>query len=262
MISHNKLRVSHKTKSLNIAYKQLIGSKDTHLIFFSGLRSSMCGTKATILYDYCKSNSLNLILFDYLGHGESDGIFTDYNISDWYKNCIDVINQLIPHDKPLIIVGSSMGAWLMLLVAISHPHNKISHLVSLAGAPDFTESLIFEKLTTTQKDELYKYNQLILSDNSNDNYTITKSLIEDGRKHLLLNQKSINIESPITIIHGMNDNIVPYNTSITLAEKIKSQNITLHLIKSANHKLADDTSLNIMFKCIEEVIEKNNTCTK
>ena len=263
MTSNSKLKVSYNTKELHIAYKQLTGTKEVSLIFFGGLHSNMNSTKATALYDYCKYHNLSLILFDYLGHGESDGIFTDYNISDWYKNCIDVINQLTSPNELLIIIGSSMGAWIMLLVALSHPH-KISHLIGLAGAPDFTESLIFNKLTTIQKDELHKYNQLTLSSNSNDNYSyiITKNLIEDGRKHLLLNQESINIESPITLIHGMNDNTVPYNISITLAEKVKSQNVNLHLIKSANHNLSDDTSLNILFKCVKKAIEQVTINTK
>ena len=263
MTNHSKLRISHKTKELHIAYKQLTGTKEASLIFFGGFHSSMNGTKATALYNYCESNNLNLILFDYLGHGESDGIFTDYNISDWYQNCIDTMNQLTPPNKPLIIIGSSMGAWLMLLVALSYPH-KISHLISLAGAPDFTESLIFEKLTIIQKDELYKYNQLTISFNINNDYSyiITKNLIEDGRKHLLLNQKFINIESPITLIHGMNDNIVPYNTSITLAEKVKSQNVILHLIKSSDHSLSDDVSLSTLFQSVEEAIGRTTTDVK
>ncbi|ABD44752.1 phospholipase/Carboxylesterase family protein [Ehrlichia chaffeensis str. Heartland] len=256
MSDHYKLVLSNP-QGLHITYRQLLGNKAS-IIFFGGFNSNMQGTKATALYDYCKSHNLGLILFDYLGHGQSDGQFTDYNISDWYKNCIEIITQLTPTNRPKIIIGSSMGAWLMLLVAISH-QDKVSHLISLAGAPDFTESLIFQKLNTQQKDELYKYGQITLSQNSNNmySYVITRNLIEDGRKHLLLNQESINITCPITLIHGMNDDTVPYQTSITVAEKIKSDNVNLHLIKSANHNLSDDTSLNIIFKYIKEAVEQS-----
>ncbi|WP_045171079.1 alpha/beta hydrolase [Ehrlichia minasensis] len=241
-------------QNLHIAYKQLVGDKAS-IIFFGGFNSNMQGTKATALYDYCKLHNLGLIIFDYLGHGESDGEFTDYNISDWYKNCVEVMNQLAPVDKPQIIIGSSMGGWLMLLAAISN-QDKVSHLISLAGAPDFTESLIFQKLNVIQKDELYKNGKITLyadSDNTHP-YLITRNLIEDGRKHLLLHQESINITCPVTLIHGMRDDIVPYQVSITLAEKIKSNNINLHLIKSADHKLSDDNSINIMLRYVKEAV--------
>ncbi|AAZ68711.1 alpha/beta hydrolase [Ehrlichia canis] len=244
-------------QDLHIAYKQLVGDK-VSIIFFGGFNSNMQGTKATALYDYCKLHNLGLIIFDYLGHGESDGEFTDYNISDWYKNCIEVMNQLTPVDKPQIIIGSSMGAWLMLLAAISN-QDKVSHLISLAGAPDFTESLIFQKLNAIQKDELYKNGKITLYANSNKthSYLITRNLIEDGRKHLLLHQESINITCSVTLIHGMKDDTVPYQVSITLAEKIKSNNINLHLIKSADHNLSDDNSINIILRYVKEAVDQS-----
>ena len=255
MSNYSKLALSY-AQGLHIAYRQLPGNTAS-IVFFGGFNSNMQGSKATALYDYCKSHNLGLILFDYLGHGESDGQFTDYNISDWYKNCTEVINQLIPTNKPQVIIGSSMGAWLMLLVAISC-QNKVLHLISLAGAPDFTESLIFQKLNMEQKDELYKYGKIILCKNNNTySYVITRNLIEDGRKHLLLNQESINITYPITLVHGMNDDTVPYQTSIALAEKIKSNNVNLHLIKSANHSLSDDASLKVIFKYIKEAVDQS-----
>ena len=237
MLNQGKLKLSYAT-NLHIAYKQLVGNSNVSIIFLSGFQANMQGAKAIALYNYCKARNFNLILFEYLGHGESDGQLIDYSISDWYKNCVDVIDQLTPPNSSHIIIGSSLGVWMMFLLAMSHPH-RASYLISLAGAPDITESL-FKNLTKSQQDELLKYGHVTLSTSNEDNHSrvITKYMFEDGRKNLILNKEFINIECPVTLIHGMNDTIVPYNVSITLVEKIKSSYLTLRLIRSSGHSLS------------------------
>ncbi|CAI27198.1 alpha/beta hydrolase [Ehrlichia ruminantium] len=257
MLNQGRLKLSY-APDLHISYKQLISDSNVSIVFLSGFQANMQGAKATALYNYCKAHNFNLILFEYLGHGESDGQLIDYSISDWYKNSIDVIDQLTPPNSSHIIIGSSLGVWMMFLLAMSHPH-RVSNLISLAGAPDITESL-FKSLTTVQQDELLKYGHVTFLSSNEDSRSrvITRYMFEDGRKNLILNREFINIECPVTLIHGMNDTIVPYNVSLTLAEKIRSSYLTLRLIRSSDHSLSDDISLTIIFKAIEEAIEQQN----
>lgn len=238
--------------SKTIAYKKLQGNRGS-LVFFCGFASNMNGNKATYLYKFCQRNDLSLILFDYLGHGDSTGKFLDYTISDWCENCLTVINELT--DGKQIIIGSSMGAWLMLLVALQLPE-KVASLIGVSSAPDFTENLIFNHLSNKQKNKLDNEGIINFSSQYDQNctYQITKSLIEDGRKNLLLNKDTINILCPVRLLHGINDKSVPYHTSLDLAEKIKSPDIQVYLIKSAEHNMSDGYSMRVLFNTIKELL--------
>ncbi|WP_148115221.1 alpha/beta hydrolase [Wolbachia pipientis] len=214
----------------------------------------MNGTKATAIYQFCKENDIALILFDYLGHGDSSGNFIDYTISDWCNNCIKVINELTTNSKQ-IIIGSSMGGWLMLLTALQLPE-KILALIGISSAPDFTEDLIFQQLSNKQMEILISHGIIDFASSKeeyhNCTYQITNNLILDGKKNLLLNKENIDIECPIRLLHGMNDRDVPYYTSLKIAEKVKSNDVKVHLIKSAEHNMSDDYSLNVLFYTIKE----------
>ncbi|MDD9331541.1 MAG: alpha/beta hydrolase [Wolbachia sp.] len=235
-----------------IAYQKLPGKKAS-IVFFGGFASNMSGTKATAIRKFCQKNDIALTLFDYFGHGDSSGNFTDHTISDWHKNCVRVVNELTS-DKQ-IIIGSSMGGWLMLLTALQLP-KKVAVLIGISSAPDFTEDLIFKQLSNKQKEEL-DYSGVIdfTSDHDkNCTYKITKNLVEDGRKNLLLN-KEIDINCPVRLLHSTNDKDVPYQTSLNLAEKIKSTDVEVHLVKSAEHNMSDDRSLGVLFKTIGEFLQ-------
>lgn len=257
-----------------IAYKKVKGTRAS-IVFYGGFTSDMNGTKANALYDFCQKSNVELTLFDYLGHGSSSGNFTDYTISEWHKNCLEVIENLTCGKQ--IIIGSSMGGWLMLMTALSLPE-RISALIGIAAAPDFTEDLIFKKLSDKQKRDLSSLGIIdfisddrksisrlahVMQDISNAesqkkssgcSYKITKNLIEDGRKNLLLSKDNININCPVRLLHGLNDKDVPYYYSITLAEKITSNNVKVHLIKSAGHNMSDDYSLDVIFQTLSEFI--------
>ncbi len=232
-----------------IAYRKLKGRKAS-IAFFSGFASSMNGTKATAIYKFCQENNVELVLFDYFGHGSSSGNFIDYTISDWQKNCARVINELTSGKQ--IIIGSSMGGWMMLLTVLQFPE-RIAALIGISSAPDFTEDLIFKQLSDMQKEELDSKNVVDFTSGSC-TYKITKNLIEDGRKNLLLNQERIDINSPERLLHSINDKDVPYQTSLNLAKKIKSLDVEVHLTKSAKHDMSDDHSLEILFQTIKEFL--------
>lgn len=232
-----------------IAYKKLSG-KRASIVFFGGFASNMDGTKATAIYKFCQENGIACVLFNYFGHGNSSGDFADYTISDWQENCARVISELT-RDKQ-IIIGSSMGGWLMLLTALQFPE-KIAALIGISSAPDFTEDLIFQQLSSKQKEELSSKGVIDFT-SGHCTYKITKNLIEDGRKNLLLNKKTVDINCPVRLLHSISDKDVPYQTSLNLAEKIKSIDVEVHLIKSAEHNMSDHHSLKILFKTIREFL--------
>lgn len=235
-----------------IAYRRLQGKKAS-IVFFGGFASNMNSTKANAIYKFCQENDVALVLFDYFGHGQSSGDFTDYTISDWHKNCIRVINELT-HGKQ-IVIGSSMGGWLMLLAALQLPE-KIAALIGISSAPDFTEGLIFNCLSNQQKEELNTKGVVDFASEHDQNciYKITKNLIEDGKKNLLLNKEAIDINCPVRLLHSINDKDVPYQTSLNLAEKLKSTDVEVYLIKSAEHNMSDNRSLKILFETIREFL--------
>jgi pimeloyl-ACP methyl ester carboxylesterase len=239
-----------------IAYKKINGSNTNQpgIVFLTGFMSDMQGVKASAIEKFAKEKGYNFLCFDYFGHGLSSGKFSDCTISTWVSNVISVLDNLTTGKQ--IIVGSSMGGWLMLLASLIKPE-KIAGLFGIAAAPDFTEGLIWNMLSTQQKDELQQHNSITLpSDYCEHNYLITKALIENGRKHLLLNKEKIEINCPVYLIHGMKDKDVPYNYSIKLAEKLQSQDVIVKLIKEGNHRMSDEDSLKMITEDLERFMQK------
>jgi pimeloyl-ACP methyl ester carboxylesterase len=224
------------------------------LIFLGGFKSSMNGTKAQALNEFSIKNNYDLVRFDYFGHGESSGQFIDGSIGLWLENTLAVIDNLV-EDKPQILIGSSMGGWLMLLAAIARPQ-KIAGLIGLAAAPDFTEELIWDHLTLKQKNIIEEKGKVEFSNEfCDDPYPISLKLITDARNHLLLN-KEMEIKIPVHLIHGMEDTDVPYLTAIRIAEKIATKKVNVNLIKDAGHGLSRIEDLEIIYKTIFEMTDK------
>lgn len=224
------------------------------LIFLGGFKSDMNGTKATYLNDFAIKNNYDLVRFDYFGHGESSGKFIDGTIGLWLENAVAIIDELAL-DKPQILIGSSMGGWIMLLAAILRPKNIVG-LIGLAAAPDFTEELIWNVLSSKQKEGIEEKGKINFSNEfCEDAYPISLKLITEARNHLLLNSE-IPIELPICLIHGMMDKDVPYSTSIRIAEKLIGNDIKVHLIKDAGHGLSRTEDLEFISNVINDLIKK------
>ena len=237
----------------SIAYHYTSG-KSPGIIFLPGFRSDMNGTKAKNLETFCNQRGNAFLRFDYQGHGQSSGDFNDGTIGEWASDAIRALDQLT--EGPQVLVGSSMGSWIMLLVARARPE-RIAGLLGLASAPDFTEDLVQKKLSDGEKNKL-KENGYVLIRNkyiSDGSYRINKRLLEDGRAQLVL-QEPLKIDVPVRLIHGINDQEVPWSTSTRIMEIVTSNDIELTLVKAGEHRLSENVDLERMRQLLDTLLDQ------
>lgn len=239
------------TNNNRIAYV-LNDGKLPCVVFFGGFKSDMTGTKAVTLEKYCIEEGQMFVRFDYTGHGQSSGEFKNGTIGQWKKDALAVINK-INADK-YIFAGSSMGAWISMLCAREMP-GKIGGLVGIASAPDFTEKLIWEKLNADQQTELQKNGVYYApSCYGEEPYPIMLNLIEEARDHLLLDN-NINLDIPVRLLHGTEDEDVPWEFSTRILQRISSKNAALTLIKGGNHRLSEPAQLNMLCEAVKTLCQ-------
>ena len=223
----------------NIAYHASPG-KSPGVVFLGGFMSDMTGTKAVAIEAHCRSQARAFVRFDYQGHGASSGEFLDGTIGRWAADAIAVLDRLT--DGPQVLVGSSMGGWIMLLAALARP-GRVSSLLGIAPAPDFTEDLMWRDFDPKTRDALVRDGMVELpSDYGDGPYLIARGLIEEARAHLLL-RAPIALTCPARLIQGMADDAVPWETSIRLAERLQSTDVTVTLIKNAGHRLSEPSEI-------------------
>jgi len=212
-------------------------SKNLTVVYLYGFRSDMNGEKVFFLENLCALEGLGFLTLDYSGHGISSGEFEEGTISHWLQDSLDLIDYITQGN--IILVGSSMGGWLAHLVALQRL-KRVVGLVGIACAPDFTQELIWKSMTPSQKTELMREGRISVATEYNiQGWTITKSLIEDGRKHLILGQP-IPLSIPIRYLHGLNDVSVPPIYSQKLLDLVTSDNVTCTFIKSGDHRLSQE----------------------
>lgn len=223
------------------SYSSKSQKKMPTIVFLGGFMSDKNSTKANFLFEYCKKHDLNFVCFDYTGHGESSGNFLDGTISAWVEDSLDIINELT--NDNLILVGSSMGGWISLLVALTIPE-RIHAIIGIAPSPDFTETLVWQKLTKAQQQEVMDNGsvEILGGDSGEYKYTFTKKLVLDGKNNCLLN-KSIPIKKPVVLLHGYQDKTVPVTVSLKICELLESENVRVMLSKSGNHRLSTEEDL-------------------
>ena len=233
-----------------LAYQKLEGSGPT-IVFFSGHGSDMFGSKAEALADYCKAEGRSYLRFDYTGHGLSSGAFLDGTISSWTKDALAVIDDLT--SGPLIIVGSSLGGWIMLNVA-KQRQSRIAGLIGIAAAPDFTETLIWNELSEDQQARMAKEGQIALPNPYADEDIIYPyALVTDGRDNLLLG-KELAITCPIILHQGMADHEVPWQTACQIAGAVTSDNVRLNLVKASGHRFSSEPEIAMIISSVEEML--------
>ncbi len=222
-----------------IAYHRRAGALPG-VVFLGGYRSDMNGAKALFLEDYCRRRGRAYVRFDYFGHGASSGDFSLGTIGRWRDDAIAVIDSLT--EGPQILVGSSMSGWIMLLAALARPE-RMAALVGVAGAPDFTEELLWPRLSPAQRAAIIDEGAIVLpSDYDPAGYLYTRALIEDGRRHLLL-AAPIPLDLPVRLLHGMQDQSVPWEMSLRLAERLAGGDVVVSLVKDGDHRLSRPADL-------------------
>ena len=221
------------TAAGRLAYQMQEGRAPA-VVFLPGFRSDMLGTKAEYLAQWFAARERGFVRFDYSGHGASDGAFVDGTISRWRDDALAVIDQLT--QGPIVLVGSSMGGWIALLAALARP-DRVARLVGIAPAPDFTEALIWQALSPVDRQTLLRDGVLMTPSAYGPPVPITRALIEDGRRHLLLHAP-IALAMPVRLLHGQRDRDVPWQRSLTLGERLTSEDVQMTLIKDGDHRLS------------------------
>ncbi|WP_386170582.1 alpha/beta hydrolase [Sulfitobacter pontiacus] len=219
------------------------------VVFLGGLKSDMMGTKAVFLEDWAKREGRAFLRFDYSGHGESSGAFTDGCIGDWAEDTLAAVEALT--EGPILPVGSSMGGWQSLLLVRAQPA-RIAGLVTIAAAPDFTEDGYWASFTETQKQTLAETGQVELPSDYMEPYIITRRMIEDGRAQLVL-RDPLHLPFPTRFLQGTADTAVSVATAVRLLEHAQGPDMRLQLVKDADHRFSDDRCLDLLIQAVEEV---------
>ena len=234
-----------------IHYKFINNKSQTTIIFLHGLMSDIKSKKAKHLKNFVNKNKINLLLFEYSGHGKSSGQFIDFSIKNWVEDSRLIIKKIIKKNK-IILIGSSMGAWIGTIL-IKYFHKKIKGFIGIASAPDFTEELIWKNLNIFEKNKIKNGKIYKLKSSHNNFYPITKKFIFDGKKNLVLNKK-IKCNFPVELLHGADDSSVSWLYSIKLIKTLITKKLNLTIINDGDHSLSRPQDLRKLDLAIKNII--------
>jgi len=233
-----------------IAYHQTPG-RGPGVVFLGGFRSDMGGTKALWLEDWCRAQGRGFLRFDYSGHGASSGAFEDGCIGDWTADALAVLALTA---GPQVLVGSSMGGWIALLLARAVP-DRLAGLVGIAAAPDFTERL-WNGLTEAERDALRDTGRLVrASEYSAQGDVYTRRLIEDGEDRLILT-RHLTLPFPVRLLQGEADVDVPPGVALSLFAHATGPDIRLTLVKGADHRFSTSECLGLIGQSVDDVLKR------
>lgn len=234
-----------------IAYQKTEGIGPT-ILFCSGLKSDMEGTKAVYLEQWAKTRGYSFLRFDYSGHGQSSGEFAEGAIGDWHEDTLAVVDQLI--EGKVLVVGSSMGGWQALLLARARPE-RIAGMVTIAAAPDFTEDGYWASFTDAQKAALEAEGYVRMPSDYDEDYIISRRLIVEGRERLVL-RDPLALPFPVRFLQGTEDTAVPTETAVRLLEHAEGPDMRLTLVKGADHRFSDEDCLTLIAKSVRIVLAR------
>ncbi|MFM2044199.1 MAG: hypothetical protein RLY86_2775 [Pseudomonadota bacterium] len=232
-----------------IAYRHSPGAGPT-IVFLGGFRSDMTGTKARALHAWAAEAGRSFLRFDYQGHGASSGDWDACTIGLWLDDALAVIDGATA--GKLVLVGSSMGGWIATLAAMARP-DRIAGLVTIAAAPDFTERLIWDRLDPAARARMLADGFLVQpSAYDPAGYRITRTLVEEGRRHLILGG-TVPVTAPVRLLHGMRDTDVPHELSLELAGAITWDDVRITLVKDGDHRLSRDPDIALLLTTVAEL---------
>jgi len=227
------------------------------LFWLGGFNSDMKGTKALALDAWAAEQGRACVRFDYSGHGESGGAFIDGTIGRWLEESVAVFGQFCR--GPQVVIGSSMGGWMALLLAREIARGGVGHaslagLVLIAPAPDFTEALMWNGFPPEVKREIETRGVWLRPSQYGDGapYPITRALIEEGRNHLLLGA-AIEVGCPVRILQGAQDPDVPWQHAFKLAHRLPADDVVLTMIQDGDHRLSRPQDIARIIAAVAEI---------
>jgi pimeloyl-ACP methyl ester carboxylesterase len=234
----------------SIAYLHTPGAAPG-VLFCAGFNSNMQGIKALAPEQWCRDRGRQFTRFDYSGHGESSGSVEEGCIGRWRDDTLAVLDRVT--SGPQVIVGSSMGGWIMLLVALQRAR-RVKALLGLAAAPDFTERLR-ARLTDAQRQQLDRsgYADLPNCYDDGEPYRIGALLLDEGEAHLLLDSE-IPVDVPVRLIQGQRDDDVPWQLALRMAERIRGADVEIQLVKDGDHRLSQPSDLRRLELTLEQLL--------
>lgn len=241
----------------SIAYRHqpaALGTEGPGVLFCCGFQSDMNGDKALALEAECQRQGRQFTRFDYMAHGQSSGDFAEGTISQWRDDALQVLDQVTR--GPQLIVGSSMGGWIMLLTALARPE-RIHSLIGLAAAPDFTKRFVEEELTLEQAAILQSQGYFDVPNCYDENgvYRMYNKLVQDGTHNNTLLDKALAIDVPVRLLHAVNDEDVPWQVGGAIIEQMAGSNGQLRLLKTGGHRLSDPASLALIIETLHELLD-------
>ncbi|WP_116365815.1 alpha/beta hydrolase [Parahaliea mediterranea] len=231
------------------------------VLFCPGFHSDMLGSKAEALAAWSARTGRPFTRFDYSGHGASSGEFAEGTIGAWLADALAVLDAVTR--GPQVLVGSSMGGWLSLLMALARPE-RVCALLLIAPAPDFTDRLYRDRLTAAQRQQLDCEGVCLLpSEYDEAPWPISRQLIDEARQHFLCGEASggtgsegIALDMPVVMLQGQRDDSVPWQLTLELAERIRSPDVELQLIKNGDHRLSEAPDLQRMVSALDNLLER------
>lgn len=219
------------------------------VVFLSGYRSDMEGTKAVHLEGWARARGKAFLRLDYAGHGASGGVFEEGCIGDWAADAEAVIRAMAP--GPVVLVGSSMGGWIGCLLARRLP--EVAGFIGIAAAPDFTEDGFWAGFSEDERRQVMETGQLLMPSAYEDPYVVTRRLIEDGRDNLVL-RAPLPMPWPVRLLQGTCDEAVSRETALRLLDHVDGPDVRLTLVKHADHRFSTPETLALIEAALEEVL--------
>ena len=230
-----------------LAYRRREGRGPT-LIFLPGYRSDMEGGKATALDAWAAGEGRAMLRFDYAGCGASGGAFDAQTLDGWRDDALAMIDRVT--EGPLVLVGSSMGGWLMLLAALARPE-RVAGLVGIAAAPDFTAW----GFTDAQKAAIARDGRLVEPSPYGETPNVTTRAFWESGEALRLLDSAIGFDGPVRLLHGLRDEDVPWKYSLRILEQVRSSDVQAILVKDGDHRLSRESDLALLIATVKSLME-------
>ncbi|MBX9459791.1 MAG: alpha/beta hydrolase [Brevundimonas sp.] len=229
----------------HLALKRVRGSGPT-VVWIGGFRSDMEGTKALALDEAARERGWNYVRYDHFAHGASSGDWRQAAIGRWREDAVALIDSL---EGPVVPVGSSMGGWVALLLALARP-DRLAGLVLVNPAPDFTEDLMWPGLADHERQAILREGETLVVEEGLGEYVLTRRMFEEAREWLLL-RGPLPVAAPVHILHGSQDDVVPWRRSVALMERLAGADVRLDRIEGGDHRLSRPPDISRLIEAVE-----------